>query len=285
MNKDEINRYKMLAFALICLTILILTSLSLIPISQWLGQDEMIKYINNYLNESQKISRQNIILLYELKALIAPIQHSNVGISFIVDIQVGIGDILASLNKLISDTIKIDILAISAIEVIKYVIISSETITPWLFASVLLVGTIFGLCHSFSNNYGLHIALCNKITKIIVVLFFVLHILLPYSLFSAALLSKNILNSDKTENRVMLHHLHDEINATHIKGTFKQRAEKSMHSFEKIILDLPHKIESMVIYHTKHMAITAFEFLFLPFVIFIGAVGILRWVIKTEDKT
>lgn len=284
MNKDEINRYKMLAFALICLIILLLTSLSLIPVSQWLGQDEIIKYINNYLNESQKISRQNIILLFELKALLAPIQHSNVGISFIVDIQVGVGDILASSNELISDTIKIDILAISTIEVIKYVIIVSETIIPWLFTALLIAGAIFGLCHSFSNSYGLHIALCNKITKVIVVFFFVLHILLPYSLFSAALLSKSILDSDKTENRVMLHHLHDEINATHIKGTFKQRAENSMNSFEKVILDLPHKIELMVMYHTKHMAMSAFEFIILPIVIFIGAVGILRWIIKIEDK-
>lgn len=281
MNKEETSRYIMLFFGLACFILLLLTSLSLVPTSHWLGQDKIITYINSYLNESQKVSRQDLILLFELEALISPLQHTSTGASSIVDVQVGIGDILSSLHKLISDTADMYIFAISTIEVIKYIIMISEVITPWLFAAVLFVGGVFGLCHSLSDSYGLHIALCNQVTKIVVVLFFVLHIFLPYSLYATALFSKHTIESEKTENRVILHNLHTHMSATHIKGSYKERAETSIHLFEKIVLNLPHKVEAMIIHHTKYMAMSVFEFIILPILLFLIAIGILRWVLKS----
>jgi len=285
MNKEQISRYIMFFFGLACLSMLALTTLSFIPSSKFLGQDEIITQIDSYLNESQKLERQDLMVLLELETLLSPMQHSNIGISFIVDVKVGIGEMLRSLNELISDTAKDYIFAISTIEVIKYIIRVSETIVPWLFSGVLFVGAMFGFCHSFSNRYGLHIALCNQVTKIVVVLFFVLHILLPYSLFATALFSKSIIDKDRTENRTMLHNLHKEIKTAHKKEDFTQRAENSIHSFEKIIVNLPHKVELMAIHNTKHIAMTLFEFVILPIAIFLITVVVLIWGIKTEDRS
>jgi len=284
MNKEQISRYIMFFFGLACLVMLTLTTLSLVPSSKWFGQDKIITQIDNYLNESQKLERQDLITLLELETLLSPIQHSDVGISFIVDVKVGIGEMLRLLNELISDSAKISIFAISAMEVIKYIIAASEAIIPWLFAGVLLAGGVFGLCHSFSEGYGPHIALCNKITKTVVVLFFVFHILLPYSLFTASIFSKGIIDKDRTENRTMLHNLHKEVKAMHKKEDFRQRAENSIDSFEKITLKLPHKVELMAIHHTKHIAMTLFKFIILPIALFLISVAVLIWGIRVEDR-
>jgi hypothetical protein len=282
MNKEQISRWTMLFFAIMCLITLILVSLSVIPVSKLLGQDKIITHINWYLNESHKVERQDLIVLLEIETLLSPMQHSDIGISSNIDAKVGVGEILASLNRLISDTAKVYIFAISTIEIMKYIIIISETIMPLLFTGVLFAGVIFGLCHSFSDSYGLHTVLCNQITEILFVLFFVLHILLPYSLFASALLSENIIKKDRTENRAMLHNLNNQIKSTHTKENFSKRAEKMINSLEKTVLNLPHKIELMAMHHTKHLAMSILEFMILPILLFLISIGILRWTMKID---
>jgi len=278
-----IKNYKMLTLALTCLTLLILTAvLPVVHIISWLGQDSIIISINSYLNESQRIARNDFVKLSELSALLAPLQSSEVGISFIVDVQVGVGQLLESFTKLVVDAAEVSVLVISTIEIIKYSLSLSEMITPWLFLMVLAAGVLYGFNHSFTGGRGAYSLIGNRFVKIVITLFLVLHIFLPYSLYGAALFSKHLIDDSKAANHSVLNNLHQHMGATHKKEGLKDRAENAIHSFEKIVLDVPRKVEAMAIYHARHMAMSLFEFIVLPIALFAIAIITIYGVIRTD---
>lgn len=265
MSNEQIYRYFLLTFGLFCLIVLILIYFSIISTSQWIGDGEIIGYINSYFTESQKFARQDLIVLLELHSFITPAIHTLVGAN---------KDMLSSFSKLISDTTEIYTYAIIAIEIIKYLLIISEAITPWLFEVLLFTGAIFGVYHSLFNCTGMYMALCKKFIKAVAIVFFILHILLPYSLYITARFSKNIIEKDRVESRTMLHNLYDQMYYT---NDFRDKI-----SLERIVLKLPYKIEVMIKYYTKYVVITGLEFIILPIVLFLVSIGILRLVIKEE---
>jgi len=280
MNKESLKVYVFLIIGIIFLVILILTSLSYISTENLFKESDVILYIEEYLNRSLQISRQNLIILLELEALISPIKHSEAGVSFIVDIQVGVGNILTSFNTVINDSIKFYIFGISILELIKYIILFTQSLTKLLLFGLLFIGVIFGLCYGFLYYNAKYYELCNKVIKIFLILFIILHIVLPYSFYATAKLSKSFLHKQKIENKIALHNLHTQMKAVHIKQSIHKRAEQSIHSFEKIILDLPHKVELIIIHHTKNMAMTIFEYIILPVVLLVLFTNILRFLFK-----
>lgn len=265
MIDEQTYRYFLLAFGLLCLIILILIGFSILPISQWIGGGAIIGYINSYLSESQKFARQEYILLVELHSFISPAIHNLVGAN---------KDMLSSFSNLISNTSEIYMYAIITIEVMKYILIISEAVTPWLLEVLLFIGVIFGLYHSLFNCSDKYMKLCKKLIKTVGILFFVLHILLPYSLYITAKLSNNTIEKDRIESRSMLHNLYEHINYI---NNFKDTTY-----LENIAVKLPYKIELIVKYYTKYIVITGFEFMILPMTLFFIFIGLLRFVIKEE---
>ncbi len=265
MMNEQVYRYFLLTFGLLCLVILILMDFSFISTSQWIGDGKIIEYINSYFTESQKFAREDLLVLLELHSFISPAIGTFVGAD---------KDMLSSFNKLISNTTEIYMYAIIAIEIMKYLLIISKTITPWLFDVLLFIVAIFGVYHSLFNCNGIYMTLCKRLIKVVAILFFILHMVLPYSLYITARFSKNIVEKDRIESRTMLHNLYDQI---HYRNDFREKRSQ-----ERIVLKLPYKIELMIKYYAKYVVITGLEFIVLPIVLFLISIGILRLVIKEE---
>ena len=283
-NKLIVNK-NMLVLALVCLGLLIVTAaFSVTSISNWFGQDEIINVIDNYLNQSQQTARYDLIKLSELAALLSLIQSSEVGVSFFVDIQVGVGQLITSLSSLVIKAIEASLLAISAVEIIKLTVKFSEMITPWIFLTLLVSGTLYGFNHAFIQGNHRYKTVCDSFTKVVVTLFLVFHLFLPYSLYGAAYLSQHLTNETKLENQAALKNLHENMDATHKKEDLKDRAENAIHTFEKIVLDLPQKVEAMTVYYTRHIAMTLFEYILMPIMLFSIAVMTSIWLMRASKS-
>ena len=265
MNIVLIKKDKKLLLSVACLLLLILThALPSSSLGKWAGQDDIIITINHYLDHSETIASEDLTKLLELNTMISPLQSSQVGISLFIDVQIEIGQLLASFTHLLNKAIEVGVLAVSSIGLLKLMINLSETIAPWLFYIMLATGVIYGLVSSFTHNQGRYNEMAARAAKTTLLLFLVLHIFLPYSLYGSALLSKHIIAEQRTENSTALHHLHQHVATPHNKQSLKERAEHNVHSFEKIVLDLPHKVETIANYHTRQTTLSLFEYIILP---------------------
>ena len=284
MTLERFMRYLMIAIALGSLIGLIVTGLALVDVEKWFGQDEIVRVIHHYLTGSEHQARNDLVKLMELEALMVPLQHSVVGISFLVDIQVGVGQMMASFTHLLAEAIVVTLSLISTIEVLRVILDFSEMATPWVWIALLFSGILFGFSHSVIENRGWLTTLGRRSIKLTLGLFLLLHILVPYALYGSAILSKHLLAETKQSSALFLEHLHQQSGAQHKKADMKTRAEAVVDTFEKVTLDLTHRVEGMAVYHTRHIASSLLEFILFPLMALAALTGGIWLLIRTDIR-
>ncbi len=276
---------KLLLFAFICLLLLIANNITFFNLtSEWFGQDKIISVVDSYLAQSEENIENDLIKLAELYSLFSMLQSSESGITFVVDIQIGVGQLLAAFTTAIEKATEVAALSIVIIQIIKLILEFSESITPWLFSILLFSGVIYGLSHSLFNRESEMWPASEKFVKIALVFFVMFHLFLPYSLYGTALLAQKNIADIKSDYQTSLDHLYSQTSAAYKKESLKNKTKRMFQDYERSIIDLPHKVETMVRYHTRHMAVLMFEFILLPIGLFVIGIALIWQVLRSPER-
>lgn len=165
-------------------------------IAHWGKQDQLININDQYLAERERQDRDNILMLAGINTFLAVLQSSEVGISLFVDVQVTICHSISVLKELTDRAFESTLISMTSIVGLRWILKLADYLAPaifiiWLMGlSVYLLASWLGLAQGKVGKRALGLSF---------VLFLMLHIMLPYSVYLSSLLSHPVLSAPEQE--------------------------------------------------------------------------------------
>ncbi len=223
-----------------------------------------------YLEDLEKNAVDNMLTLTEIQSALAVVKSSDVGVSFVVDFQVGLGRELEPLSKMVDKALLVSVLEIAVAITLQLIVFLSAAFTPILFFLAMISLAYFLIFYSRIHKDDKNVGLA----KVFIISFMCVHIYLPYSIHASGSIGKYMLADLREESVEKVNYIHQDLISTNGKKGFKEEAKRAVKDIDKAIVNLPHKIESVVNHLVQRMIVTLFEGVLFPTVMF----GIL-WVV------
>lgn len=222
-----------------------------------------------YLAREEQASRDVLIKLAEVYTFLEVIRSSDVGVSFLIDINVEVGNLVTSLSRAVDRGMIVSTIAMSSSIILKTLVKLASDISPFLFKSSLLFLSILFLNMALFNKFILT-TLSEACFKTFALLLIVTHLVIPYSIHATELIAHLAIKDLKIENQKHIEDVYQNNSVPQRKGDLKDRAEGSLHLFEKKLTHLPQSIEKTTLFLTYHLALFLIEGIFLPIALLVG---------------
>ena len=238
------------------------------PIKSTFQQDKLITQNKAYLSGTEKTDRKVLIQLAEIDALLAVLQSGEVGISFIVDLQVKVGQSLSTFSKFINKSLEMTIVSIIATATLSVLLDLSEYLSKILLITLLV--SVCLLC--FSRVIGIESksekTIESTFIEIVALLFLSVYLLVPYSIHGAAFIEDVIFSGMMTERNTNINNLHKSFTQGEQSVSFKNKAKNDFKKFEQIAVDVTEKIENTMTYYVEHFIHIIFRAILIPLGVF-----------------
>jgi hypothetical protein len=243
--------------------------------------DRKIEQSNlTYLSNEEARSKDVLLKLAEVYTFIEVIKSSKVGISFFIDINVQIGNLVTTLSEAIDKGMTISTAAMASSLILKSIVKLSADTAPFFFKIALLLLTIYYLNAALFDLFIIGKILIG-LFKIFLMLFLFTHIVVPYTIHATAIISNYSLSDIKQKNHEHLNHLyHQHVGAGNNAGSIKDRAEDAIQRFEKTMVHLPQIVEKTSTFVVYHLALFLFESIIAPISLLIGFFFSMKYILS-----
>ena len=190
IHSDNLKHLLLLAF------LLLLAYLShigvLTSIVHYTINDHVFTVDRNYLDHAQATAEKTLSVISGIKSMLALIQSSSGGISFIVDVNVQLGQLFSGISDLVTMSWKISLASLISIKIQGYLLdLSTVSMAPLLTIFFVLLGVSTGISRRFAEAGKFVSSL--SLTGLMLV--FVAHIILPLSIYITASISNYYFSS------------------------------------------------------------------------------------------
>lgn len=227
-----------------------------------------------YLKQVEHQGLDDLLKLIEISAILNVMQSSEIGVSFIADFNVTVGEVLKELNHSIKTAIEINLASVAVTKLIGLVARLSHFISPLILYACLGLWAVFLLFWTARNQKWVpqHIALNTRLlAKQATLIFVIFHLILPYSIHFSALISQEINHELHQNSSQQLDSVHSAVTALHGKGELKTKAKNSIHSLKNVSSKHIHKkTESLFAYLLWRLVLTLFDLIVMPLIIVAG---------------
>ena len=285
MNLDhaiqDTNRETLVSISLIGIASFLLLVVSLFLLhwnTSLVGSDRLYEANMAYLSGIEEQAQKNIIELAEAQSVLNVLQSSDVGISFIVKFQVGIGKELATLTNLIDRAILGNLFEASLAYFSSMLLMLSDAISPILLIALLAAISYACFSRLFIPIHFKYSKLGHKALQLTLTLFLTLHILLPYSIHTAAMISNQLTHDLK---QLSGHSLTISKLSNSGQEKLEDKAKHAIKMLEEDTSKLADKTSNLINHIIRHMIIVIFERIIFPCLMFYFFWLILRRVLET----
>lgn len=264
---DESNiKQSLVQRSLVLVVISIMAYLSYLGyLSAWFRQVTGSNHIDAtnvaYLASARDYTADLLAILTESKIVLAVLQSSQGGISFIVDVQVQLGQILSSLHDVINLSWQLTLASLSSIEFLSLLLEASH------FSMSVMLTMFFisiGISVCFWKRYHKISQMVSKLTATLGLIVLVTHFILPYSIYSTAMLSKHLLSPHKSEIYRGYSSFHHQLPQHEGSSDLKDKVKGTMSYFKDKPEHLGKHSEKMSALSAKHLTLIFVEYLFMP---------------------
>jgi hypothetical protein len=294
------------------ITLLILNILGFLEkFFNYLGYQNLLDHTHSILNTYQKHNFSHLITLSEIEAGIAVIKTTTVGVSFIVEIQTELGQILSSFASLIDTLWGATLCSLTSVGLTKYFLnffsiflVPALTIMLVFLILNFIIDSLIKTYQKFKINklsnqqdkvakdikltkvsISSYIRLAIRsfamnISKIVLSIFLILPLLLLLTssfVYQFHLPAKKVLNSH-LEKHAIFAELHQESN-------IKSQAKLSRSFYYKLKRELPRRIKHMLFIVPEHLALVFMDIVLLPGLIALFFLMLYRLSIKPVLET
>lgn len=146
----------------------------------------------------------------------------------------------------------------------------AQSSAPWFFHLSYATALLFYLTNLLEIS--------NRITRLIrhlftlfLTLFILMHLLIPYSLHLASIISAEMSGTYRSNASKSLQHLHHDVLGEQRHQSLKDNAQSSLSILEKLSSSsIHHKTEHLATYTTTHLALMLFDLILVPLFILMG---------------
>lgn len=217
-----------------------------------------------FLEDAEKRAQSMTLLLAELHAGLMVLQSSEFGISFFVDANIQLGNIISQLTEMVAYGRNFALFNLAALHIIENLLVIVQWLTPWLIlvGEVGMVAIVFAdTWLSTRNRWHMSLIRFGEGALIIVVL---LGVIFPLSVNAVSKTSSAV-------TEILFHDSYQAIDDTRqhiLRGddgvSIKDDASSSLEQFKSIKVKLSDKTNYLATNMTHYVAITLLEVFLLP---------------------
>ncbi|MBJ7536463.1 hypothetical protein [Marinomonas transparens] len=258
------NKTILIKLVLLVAFVLLLHFNQLAFVAEWLNMASLYHHNQSYLSNVRVLATTDILNFTELLAATEIARSSTVGVSFFASFNVDIGNMLHSFAMLLEKGVGVQIVSLAAIEILALLDTLAYWVSPFLFKLTILTSILYYLTHLLLMPKSIS-SKAHYVGKVMVVLFLLGHIALPYSIHLSSLVSQALTQEKRHSISSSLQQTHDELTSTKKSSSFKDHAESSLHYLKSISRKhVTHKV-SMVSKHVfTSIALNIFDLLIMP---------------------
>lgn len=217
-------------------------------LKEFFNQDAL--YLSNldYLSHLSSELLTKSAELLALSTLIDVASTSELGISFFVDANVEVGQLLQNFSELLDKGIEYFLLALGAVQFSEILIKFFDILSPYLLVLILLYTFLWCFIALFDKNI-LQVSLLHNIMYGLFSMFIFIHLAFPYSVHISSKLTHvvNVEFGYDTDNKYfksIVHELHKSNHQQANKIDVKQHAENGMDFLKKaLVSNIHHKVQ------------------------------------------
>ncbi len=233
-----------------------------------MGRGYIVSQSQDFLVDAEKRAADTFMLLSVSKSTLSVLESGTAGVSFFVDVQVKLGQLLAPLKELLDTAWSFTLHSLSLLVVEQILLdVVNDLFEPFL----LLVACVW-LCFEVAKIYRLKWVnrLDNSVRRLTLLLL-LLFIALPMSLAITSTISSNVTQDLSVKvNQGFVQH-NQKFTIEQQSGSLKDSAEGAIKLFEQNRSQQHQHVSDMKKYVYTHIAIGLLEVVFLPlmFLLFI----------------
>lgn len=240
-----------------------------------------------YLKQIEQEAIDDFLLLTEISVFLDLVQSSQVGVSFIAEFKVTVGNAISGLNHGIKRAQEITLASAAATKIIQLISQIADYISPTLLQLSLWVWLLYFILDVFKTSGEVPLSMrlgIKHIATSLSICFLVMHLILPYSIHLSAVTSK-ILHADlKADNRSKLSNLHDHFIQEPPTRKLKDKAKNNIHYLNKLSTKkIHHKTESLLDYLLVAFSLWVFNLVIMPLVVLYFLYRLIPQLIFTKE--
>ncbi|MCY7295013.1 hypothetical protein [Alteromonas sp. a30] len=242
----------------------------------------------HYLKGVEQQALDELILLVEVTTLLDIAESSQIGVSFIADYNVTVGQLLKELNQGLKQGIDVTMGSIVAVRVLGLLAQSAHFLSPYLMWLCLIFWTLYALLAMVREKKLIpQRVLINArlITRHTTLLFIVVHLLLPYSIHFSALASEQISSKLQLSSQANLSQLHGSLLSFTAGHKLEERAKSSIHHLKSVGQKHVHQqTERVLSYVLWKITLLALNLILMPGIILTAMFFIAKALLPRPEK-
>ena len=259
-----VKQSRIVAVLLFGLLVVSLTSVGP-KLGAWFSHDSLDKSNHAYLQQVERSAREDALLLAELSSVLSIVQSSDIGISFIAEMQVTLGEALAPLNRTVEQLAEVSMLTAIGAYTAQLVLKVNQHLTFPLYILALVSVIACLLAAALRPNSGWLIEKLKRIAGLLSLSLVILYLVIPYGIHVTAMVDHAVVKELRWEASQNLQGVHHEITKQQgKKGDLKESAKQTIHTLSKMKKGMETRVELMVTTLVSKVAIMLLQGLFLP---------------------
>ena len=234
------------------------------PMKTMVENHTLVKENEAYLQGIEHIDRENLMLLTEIDGVITVLNSSEIGVSFFVDAQVKIGHALSAFTRFISDGLELTLLSLTVTKSTQWLLEICESISPILLCLCFLSVGIYNLFKFGNIEKTSGQPYTKRVLEFSFVLFLCSYLVIPYTVYSTALVDNFVYTQLTQEKNTNLKNLHSSVVNQTASHSLEEKAQNDIKHFEKMMVHLPQKVDMMANYHSDHFVYNLFRAIVMP---------------------
>ncbi|WP_420590833.1 hypothetical protein [Bacterioplanoides sp.] len=245
----------------------------------YLLHDNIYAFNSLYLTTASQDSVKTLEIVAAIKSVMALLQSLSGGVSFIVDVEVQLGDSLSVLSNITDKAWAISLSSVGAAETLSLLHHSVYfTMKPLLVALFLVLGLSIGL-KKFSPTLSLRL---ERLVSLGIFLAVFTHIIVPLGIYGTAKVSQYYLQPQKQALHKQFSDFSNSLPHHSNQGDLKDQVSELRKHFKKGLKEHTNKTGDYSLMAVKHVLYTVTEFILLPLFIVVFLSKLLIIMIRKE---
>ena len=253
------------------------------PVDGYFNQQSLVQSNEGYLLNMVEKERSELLLLSEINGFLSLIQSSELGVSFLLDAKIQVGNILNPLTDITQQSFNSTLSSLHLTHGLKKVL----ALVDWLVLKVAICFLLILALYCGAKFKKQPSNLANHLKPILeklVLILLTLHLLIPYSLYLSSKIDISLYQSFSEEAKDDLKNLHQTLVSDKNKNGLIERTEYFIKNLERMLLDIPKKTEALISYHSNQVVLTILRIVIMPGTILFLLFFLTRFYIKRLSR-
>ena len=241
-----------------------------------------------YLKQLEHQGEADLVKLIEITTALNVVQSSEIGVSFIADFNVKVGQVLHDLNAAFKRAIEVNLLSIMALKVIALAAQVAHLLAPYLFWSSMVLWAAYALLAIAREKKVLPQRVLVNVrmsARHLTMLFVIAHLLLPYSLHFSGVISEHLNHTVRGTHQNNLAVSHQLIVSSTKDSHLKSQAESSIHHLKSLSKKQVHSHTQNMLSYVMWLTVqTFFNLVLMPSVLLISFYFMARNLMPRPEK-